>query len=124
MKNEIQIYRIFLCILIALLVIVSYKYYKLKTNKVKMEFETEIEKAQVIISFDFQPEEAMVRYYSDGSGYPGFPESIDNVGVYWKTRKFNSIAHKWEDVEIDVTDLMEELGHDIEQLCWDYVNAV
>ena len=124
MKNEIQIYRIFLCILIALLVIVSYKYYKLKTNKVKMEFETEIEKAQVMVEFDFQPEEAMVRYYSDGSGYPGFPESIDNVGVYWKTRKFNSIAHKWEDVEIDVTDLMEELGHDIEQLCWDYVNAV
>ena len=57
MKNEIQIYRIFLCILIALLVIVSHKYYKLKTNKVKMEFETEIEKAEVTISFDFQPEE-------------------------------------------------------------------
>jgi len=122
MKNEIQIYRIFLCILIALLVIVSYKYYKLKTNKVKMEFETEIEKAEVTISFDFQPEEAMVRYYSDGSGYPGCPASIDNVGVYWKTRKFNSIAHKWEDVEIDVTDLLEELGHDIEQLCWDYLD--
>jgi hypothetical protein len=116
MKNEIQIYRIFLCILIALLVIVSYKYYKLK-----MEFETEIEQAEVVISFDFQPEEAMVRYYSDGSGYPGCPASIDNVGVYWKTRKFNSNTHKWEDVEIDVTDLMEELGHDIEQLCWDYL---
>ena len=58
------------------------------------EFETTIEKAEVIISFDFQPEEAMVRYYSDGSGYPGFPESIHNVGVYWKTQKFNSNTHK------------------------------
>ena len=85
------------------------------------EFETTIEKAEVIISFDFQPEEAMVRYYSDGSGYPGFPASIDNVGVYWKTRKFNSIAHKWEDVEIDVTDLMDELGIDVEQECWYYL---
>ena len=122
MKNEIQIYRIFLCILIALLVIVSYKYYKLKTNKVKMEFETEIEKAQVMVEFDFQPEEPVVMYYKDGSGDPGCPASIDNVGVYWKTRKFNSNTHKWEDVEIDVTDLMEELGHDIEQLCWDYLN--
>ena len=94
----------------------------LKEFKMEKEFETTIEKAEVVISFDYQPEEEMVKYYSDGSGYPGFPESIDNVSVYWKTRKFNSIAHKWEDVEIDVTDLMEELGHDIEQLCWDYVN--
>ena len=47
--------------------------------------------------------------------------SVDNVSVYWKTRKFNSNTRKWEDVEIDVTDLMEELGHDIEQLCWDYL---
>ena len=48
MKNEIRIYRIFLCILLILLVIVSHKYYKLKTNKVKTEFETEIEKAKVM----------------------------------------------------------------------------
>jgi hypothetical protein len=30
MKNEIRIYRIFLCILLILLIIVSHKYYKLK----------------------------------------------------------------------------------------------
>ncbi len=86
-----------------------------------MEFTTEIEQAEVIIAFDFQPEEAMVRYYSDGTGYPGCAASVDNVSVYWKTRKFNSIAHKWEDVEIDVTDLMDELGIDVEQECWDYL---
>ena len=86
-----------------------------------MEFETEIEQAEVIIAFDFQPEEAMVRYYSDGSGYPGCPASVDNVSVYWKTRKFNSSILKWEDVEIDVTDLMDELGIDVEQECWDYL---
>jgi hypothetical protein len=119
MKNEIQIYRIFLCILIALLIIVSHKYYKLKTNKVKMEFETEIEKAQVMVEFDFQPEEAMVRYYSDGSGYPGCPASIDNIEVYWKTQKFNSTTMKHEDVEVDITDLLRELGHDLEELCWE-----
>jgi hypothetical protein len=86
-----------------------------------MEFETEIEQAEVMIAFDYQPEEATVLYYSDGSGYPGCAASVDNVSVYWKTRKFNSNTRKWEDVEIDVTDLMEELGHDIEQLCWDYL---
>jgi hypothetical protein len=41
--------------------------------------------------------------------------------VYLKTRKFNSTTRKWEDVEIDVTDLMDELGIDVEQECWDYL---
>ena len=86
-----------------------------------MEFETEIEQAEVVISFDFQPEEATVLYYSDGSGDPGCPASIDNVGVYWKTRKFNSKLLKHEDFEIEVTDLLEELGHDLEELCWNYL---
>ena len=86
------------------------------------EFETTIEKAEVTISFDFQPEEAMVRYYADGSGYPGFPASIDNVGVYWKTQKFNSTTLKHEDVEVDITDLLLELGHDLEELCWNHLD--
>jgi len=86
-----------------------------------MEFETEIEQAEVMIAFDYQPEEATVLYYSDGSGDPGCPASIDNVGVYWKTRKFNSSIRKWEDVEIEVTDLLEELGYDLEDLCWNYL---
>jgi len=86
------------------------------------EFETTIEKAEVTISFDFQPEEAMVRYYSDGSGYPGFPASIDNIGVYWKTQKFNSTTLKHEDVEVDITDLLLELGHDLEELCWNHLD--
>jgi len=86
-----------------------------------MEFETEIEQADVTISFDYQPEEAMVRYYSDGSGYPGCPASVDNIEVYWKTQKFNSKLLKHEDVEIDVTDFLRELGHDLEDLCWNYL---
>ena len=86
-----------------------------------MEFETEIEKAQVMVEFNFQPEEPVVMYYKDGSGDPGCPANVDNVSVYWKTRKFNSSILKWEDVEIDVTDLMDELGIDVEQECWDYL---
>ena len=86
-----------------------------------MEFETEIEQAEVMIAFDYQPEEATVLYYSDGSGDPGCPASLDHVGVYWKTQKFNSSIRKWEDVEIEVTDLLEELGYDLEDLCWNYL---
>ena len=87
-----------------------------------MEFETEIEKADVTITFDYQPEEAMVLYYSDGSGYPGCAASIDNIEVYWKTQKFNSTTMKHEDVEVEVTDLLRELGHDLEELCWDHLD--
>ena len=28
------------------------------------------------VEFDYQPEEKMVRYYSDGSGYPGCSENV------------------------------------------------
>ena len=51
------------------------------------EFETTIEEAEVTISFDYQPEEAKVLYYSDGSGYPGCAASIKSYGVYWSKRK-------------------------------------
>jgi len=87
-----------------------------------MEFKTEIEEAEVTISFDYQPEEAMVMYYADGSGDPGCPASVDNIGVYWHTQKFNSKLLKHEDVEIDVTDFLRELGHDLEELCWNHLN--
>jgi hypothetical protein len=87
-----------------------------------MEFETEIEKALVSIDFDFQPEEAMVMYYPDGSGYPGCAASVDNINVVWKTQKFNYKTRKQEDVEVDITELLTELGYDIEEMCWDYLN--
>jgi len=60
MKNEIQIYRIFLCILIALLVIVSYKYYKLKTNKVKMEYRIEKQSRGTRILFGDEVKERQI----------------------------------------------------------------
>lgn len=34
------------------------------------------------IEYDYSPEEAMVMYYSDGSGYPGCPASVDVYNVY------------------------------------------
>jgi len=88
-----------------------------------MEFETTIEEAEVIIEFDFSPEEATVMYYSDGSGHAGCPASVDNISVGWKTRKFNSKLLKHEDVEVDITDLLRELGHDLEELCWNYLES-
>ena len=87
-----------------------------------MEFTTEIEEAEVTISFDYQPEEAMVMYYADGSGDPGCPASVDNIEVCWKTQEFNSTTRKQEDVKVDVTAFLEALGHDLEELCWNHLD--
>lgn len=72
-----------------------------------MEFKTEIEEAEVIVEFDYQPEEPVVMYYADGSGDPGCASSVDNIGVYWK--------------EHDITELLKLLGHDVEELCWNHL---
>lgn len=34
------------------------------------------------VEFDYQPEEKAVMYYSDGSGYPGCPASVDILNIY------------------------------------------
>ena len=47
-------------------------------------------------------------YYPDGSGNPGYPASVDNISVYWK--------------ELDITELLKLLGHDVEKLCWNHLD--
>ena len=56
------------------------------------EFQTTIESADVTITFDYQPAESMVLYYSDGSGYPGCAASIDGYDVTFETKKFKSLS--------------------------------
>jgi len=53
------------------------------------------------IEFYFSPAEPEVRYYADGSGYPGCGEEIE---IY-------SIGHRGE----DVTELLEDNFSDIEE---------
>ena len=86
------------------------------------EFETTIENATVTLAFNYQPEEPMVRYYSDGTGYPGCPAACEDISAHWKIRQYNSLKGKWEDVELDVTELLIELGHDLEELCFEHIN--
>jgi len=78
------------------------------------EFQTTIESADVTITFDYQPEESTVLYYSDGSGYPGCAASVDNISVNWQNQKF----------DFDITILMEQLGHDIEELCFNHLETL
>ena len=63
-----------------------------------------------MVSFDYYPEEKMVRYYSDGSGYPGSPEAIEIVDV---THKDTSFLTLFEELK-----LMDK----IEDKVWDWLN--
>jgi len=58
------------------------------------------------VGFDYQPEEKMVRYYSDGTGYPGCSAQIE--GIY-------EITHKGT----DFMDFFEDDMDAIEQAIWD-----
>jgi len=49
------------------------------------------------VEYDYQPEEKAVMYYSDGSGYPGCPESVDITAIH--------LIHGKE--KIDVMELCE-----------------
>ena len=85
------------------------------------EFETTIEEAEVTISFDYSIGEAKVLYYPDGSGYPGCAASIDGYDVTFETKQFNSITLKWEVVHQDLTHFVEDMGIDIEELCFNFL---
>ena len=61
------------------------------------------------VSFTHYHEEPMVRYYPDGSGYPGSPESVDDICI---TTKING-------VDVDITDVLESLEFDIEDIAWE-----
>lgn len=90
----------------------------------EFEFETEIEEAEVTISFDYQPEEATVMYYSDGTGHDGCAASIDGYNVTFETKRFNSETRKNEVFQQDITDFVDKMGIDIEELCFNHIETL
>lgn len=61
------------------------------------------------VEFDFQPEEPMVRYYSDGSGYPGCPaEAIINEISYNEECFFDILEDKFDEIQGLILEKMGE----------------
>ena len=60
------------------------------------------------VHYDYQPEEPMVRYYSDGSGYPGCAESVEINAVILG--------------EHDITELCQEIMDKIEDRLYEFRN--
>ena len=50
---------------------------------------------ELLVSFEYTEEEPMVRYYPDGSGYPGCAAEINIYSVQWKGREI----YGWIDKE-------------------------
>ena len=54
------------------------------------------------VEFDYQPEEAMVMYYADGSGYPGCAEAVEGVhSMEHKGTDFLDLIYDGNEEEID-----------------------
>ena len=67
-----------------------------------------IGEVELVIYFDYQPEEKEVMYYSDGSGYPGCAEHLE----------INAIEHKGD----DMTDMLMHLKDKIEDELYEYIH--
>ena len=57
----------------------------MSSNKIKLN----IRSIDFDVTFDYQPEEKEVRYYSDGSGYPGCPASITYIHIEFQGVDFD-----------------------------------
>jgi len=61
------------------------------------------------VEFDYQPYEPMVMYYSDGSGYPGCPESVDVTDITHNETSFMEfLEDDMDDIELLVMETMAE----------------
>ena len=73
------------------------------------------------IDFTYIPGEPMVRYYKDGSGYPGSPAEIEIHGVFHKGEDISDFINEleimgiylWDDIEELVFMRLEELDEEI-----------
>ena len=67
----------------------------------EMEMEIEFNGYNFDVEFDYEKGDRMVRYYADGSGYPGSPDMIEITSVKYKgedfTQFFNESILNWKD---------------------------
>ena len=60
------------------------------------------------VEFDYQPEEPEVRYYPDGSGYPGSAEEITVSKVSLNGTDITELFDNFTELEEEISQQMEE----------------
>ena len=64
---------------------------------------------EFLVEFDYQPEEPMVMYYPDGSGYPGCPEEIQITKIeHQGTDFFELLEGEFEAIEELISEKIRE----------------
>ena len=74
-----------------------------------MKVDIEFNEVSFDVEFDYQPYEAPVMYYSDGSGHPGCAESMDICSVTYEGR--------------EMIELLDDDLDEIEELTWAAMEA-
>lgn len=88
---------------------------------------------EVDIEYNAHPGEPMVRYYADGSGYPGSPPEAELLDVYvtdWNDRRrgsswiwaaldriaFRAVEDDWKNFELRCLEAEDELRYESQEL--------
>jgi len=65
-----------------------------------MKIQIEFKGVYFDVEFDYQPEEKMVMYYGDGSGYPGCAEEANITSIKHEGVDFSEFLEDyWEELE-------------------------
>jgi len=72
-----------------------------------MELTIYYDELELDVKFDYQPEEAAVMYYRDGSGYPGCAEQFD---VYEIMHDGYNVTKYFKDDMEDIEELLHDAG--------------
>ena len=77
-----------------------------------MEITITFKGVELDVDFDYQPAEAMVMYYTDGSGYPGCPATVEQINsVYFMDVDFTEFfENEDEELEEAILEALEEQG--------------
>jgi hypothetical protein len=65
---------------------------------------------EFIVEFEHTAEEKQVMYYSDGSGYPGSPETLNIYSIYFRETDFTTLFDT--KMENQIKDLIYESFED------------
>ena len=82
-----------------------------KTKLKDMKNTIEYKGIEFKVEYDYQPEEAQVNYYADGSGYPGCAEQVELYEISHKGVSFlEFLDSEIEDIELEITNQLHRIN--------------
>lgn len=92
------------------------------TGTITWTDDTDEDQGNYEITYRVTPGEPMVRYYADGSGYPGSPDECEILSVRLCERLYPEWKEVMERHFMDMVDLDERLRERVEAACFEDAN--